>query len=152
MNEKGEQIAALPIKWDKSGKITVLMVTSRETRRWVLPKGWIMDNKKPWDAAKIEALEEAGADGCIADEELGAYHYDKVLDDGSTLRCRVTVYPMKVRKLKRNWKERDQRKRHWFTPKAAAKRVHEPELSALLLRLDKKPHKEPSVRMVREAS
>lgn len=152
MKRRGEQIAALPIRCDEKGKISVLMVTSRETKRWVLPKGWIMDNKKPWAAAEIEALEEAGAEEFIANEELGIYHYDKVLDDKKTLRCRVRVYPMMVKKLKRNWKERDERKRHWFTPKAAAKRVHEPDLSELLLKLNKKPHKEPSVKMVLKAS
>ena len=56
-----DQIAALPIMRDKSGRLRVLMVTSRETKRWVMPKGWTMDGKKPWAAAEIEALEEAGA-------------------------------------------------------------------------------------------
>lgn len=152
MKRTGEQIAALPIRRDDNGDISVLMVTSRETKRWVLPKGWIMDNKKPWAAAEIEALEEAGAEGFIASDELGIYHYDKVLADNKILRCRVRVYPMMVKNLKRNWKERDERKRHWFTPKAAAKRVHEPDLSELLLKLCKKPHKEPSVKMVLKAS
>ena len=51
------QIAALPIRWDQTGKLRVLMVTSRDTRRWVMPKGWLMDGKTPWHAAEIEALE-----------------------------------------------------------------------------------------------
>jgi hypothetical protein len=59
---------------------------------------------------------------------------------------------MMVKKLKRNWKERAERKRRWFSPKAAAKRVHEAELSELLLRLDKKPYKEPSVKTLLKAS
>lgn len=54
-----EQIAALPVHWDKNGKLRVLMVTSRDRGRWVMPKGWQMDGKKPWRAAEIEALEEA---------------------------------------------------------------------------------------------
>ncbi len=143
-----KQIAALPIRCDEKGRLSVLMVTSRDSGRWVMPKGWTMDGKKPWAAAEIEALEEAGAKGHMSREPLGDYHYDKVLDDGTKVRCRVRLYPMMVQKLKRNWKERGQRKRHWFTPKSAAKAVHEPELAELLLRLEKKPKKEPVLRQL----
>ncbi|APZ53301.1 NUDIX hydrolase [Salipiger abyssi] len=141
----GEQIAALPMHWDKKGNLQVLMVTSRDTGRWVMPKGWEMDGKKPWHAAEIEALEEAGAKGYVSREELGTYRYDKLLDNGTALPCLVRVYPMIVDKLLRNWKERHQRKRKWFSPKAAAKRVHEPELTELLLMLAKKPKKQPVI-------
>ena len=91
-----------------------------------------MDGKKPWRAAEIEALEEAGAIGFISDTPIGHYHYNKRMDDGTNTHCRVTLYPMVVEKLKRRWKEREQRKRHWFSPKKAAKLVEEPELSELL--------------------
>ena len=134
----GLQIAALPLKREGKGRLKVLMVTSRDTGRWVMPKGWMMDGKKPWTAAEIEALEEAGAEGKIGKTPIGAYHYDKILDDGEALPCRVTVYPMQVSKLKRKWKERDQRKRRWFRLRAAAARVAEPELAELLLTLDRK--------------
>jgi len=127
-----EQIAALPVHWDKNGKLRILMVTSRDRGRWVMPKGWQMDGKKPWRAAEIEALEEAGAIGFISDTPIGHYHYDKRMDDGTKTPCRVTLYPMVVEKLKRRWKEREQRKRHWFSPKKAAKLVEEQELSELL--------------------
>lgn len=145
MQKLGEQIAALPIHWDKKDNLQVLMVTSRDTGRWVMPKGWEMDGKKPWHAAEIEALEEAGAKGYVGREEIGVYRYGKVLDNGEVLPCLVRVYPMIVEKLLRNWKERHQRKRKWFTPKAAAKRVHESELSELLMTLTKKPKKQPAI-------
>ncbi len=145
MTSLGEQIAALPMQWDKTGKLRVLMVTSRDTGRWVMPKGWEMDGKKPWAAAEIEALEEAGAKGHVGRKEIGIYHYRKRLEDGADLRCRVRVYPMIVDKLSRDWKERKQRKRKWFTPKAAAKRVDEPELSDLLMTLRDAPHKMPLI-------
>ena len=140
------QIAALPVHWDRKGRLRVLMVTSRDTGRWVMPKGWQMDGKKPWRAAEIEALEEAGAKGHVGTEMIGTYRYGKVMDDGSVVPCTVEVYPMFVDKLLRDWKERKERKRKWFTPKAAAQRVDEGELSELLLRLQKKPHKEPAIR------
>ncbi|WP_161556174.1 NUDIX hydrolase [Mangrovicoccus ximenensis] len=123
-----EQIAALPIRTDAKRGTRVLLVTSRDTGRWVVPKGWPMDGKKPWAAAKIEALEEAGALGSIRDEPLGSYFYEKQRDDGPALPCRVTVYPMIFTKLKKRWKERKQRKRRWVSARQAARMVNEPEL------------------------
>ena len=128
------------------------MVTSRDTGRWIMPKGWTMDGKKPWVAAEIEALEEAGAVGYIGQEVIGTYTYKKRLDDGSALKCAVDVYPMVVEKLKRNWKERNQRKRKWFSAKGAAKRVSEPKLSELLRSLTKKPAKQPVIQEFLKAS
>jgi 8-oxo-dGTP pyrophosphatase MutT (NUDIX family) len=142
----GEQIAALPFRRDRNGKLQVLMVTSRETGRWVMPKGWTMDGHKPWVAAEIEALEEAGAEGYISSECIGRYHYDKRLADGSTRRCRVRVYPMMVRRLKRDWKERRERERRWFSAKGAARRVDEPELADLLRSLTRQPLRVPAIR------
>ena len=148
---RGRQIAALPLHWDKKGRLSVLMVTSRESGRWVMPKGWRMDGKKPWVAAEIEALEEAGAVGYIGSDVIGVYHYQKNLGGGETLQCRVKVYPMIVERLRKRWKERHQRKRHWFTPKAAARRVEEPELADLLLSLAKNPESVPAVRKLLKA-
>ena len=152
MKRRGEQIAALPIRWDKSGKLSVLMITSRDTGRWVMPKGWIMNGKKPWTAAEIEALEEAGAVGSIGSVPLGEYHYRKMLDDGTVVPVRVTLYPMIVERLKKRWKERDDRTRRWFSLKGAARRVDEPELSRLLLALSKNPRKQPVIRNLLKAS
>ncbi len=152
MSKQATQIAALPIRRDGKGNIRVLMVTSRETGRWVMPKGWTMDGKKPWAAAEIEALEEAGATGHIAKEAIGTYDYDKVQEDGNLLRCRVYLYPMVVQKLKRNWKERAERKRRWFSLKTAAKAVLEPGLSKLLLQIDKKPKRQPVLRDLLKAA
>lgn len=145
MSRIGQQIAALPLQWDRKKQVRILMVTSRDTGRWVLPKGWVMEATTPWAAAEIEALEEAGAIGFIANETIGVYHYDKILDNGTALRCRVEVYPMLIERLKRNWKERYERRRRWFTAKGAAKRVNEPELSEMLRTLSYKPHKQPVV-------
>ncbi|GMG85380.1 NUDIX hydrolase [Paralimibaculum aggregatum] len=132
MTEPAEQIAALPISWTRSGKLRVLMVTSRDTGRWVMPKGWTMARHKPWQAAAIEALEEAGAEGTVLKTPIGEYSYDKVLEDGSAIPCRVRVYPMVVERLKRRWKESGERTRRWFAPKAAARSVDESDLAALL--------------------
>ncbi len=139
MAKVGQQIAALPLRWTAKGQIKVLMVTSRDTGRWVMPKGWEMDGKKPWAAAEIEALEEAGAAGYISKKVLGQYCYAKMLANGDALPCVVQVYPMVVSELLRNWKERDQRRRKWFSLGGAARRVDEAELSDLLNKLQQDP-------------
>lgn len=146
------QIAALPLHWDAKGKLRVLMVTSRETRRWVMPKGWLMDEDRPWHTAKTEALEEAGAVGFVADEPVGAYHYLKRRRGGDTVRCRVAVYPMIVENLNRRWKERKERKRHWFSLRSAARLVDENELSELLNELADQQEKQPVIAALRKAS
>ena len=146
------QIAALPICRDTKGRLRVLMVTSRDTGRWVMPKGWLMDGKKPWHAAKIEALEEAGAVGFVSDRPIGHYHYKKRLKDDHKVLCRVTVYPMMVDRLKRRWKERKQRKRHWFSLRKAARLVNEDELTTLLRDLAAHPEQLTTVEELRQAS
>ncbi|PYG28656.1 NUDIX hydrolase [Pelagimonas varians] len=151
MGKKGEQIAALPMRWNGEGKLEILMVTSRGTGRWIVPKGWEMDDTKPWKAASIEALEEAGIKGRISRDMIGTYKYIKVLDDGTKLPCVVRVYPMIVEKMKRDWKERKQRTRRWFTPRSAARRVHEKQLSKLIKSLDRKPRKQPVIRELLKA-
>ncbi|WP_299695007.1 NUDIX hydrolase [uncultured Tateyamaria sp.] len=147
-----QQIAALPVRWDSKGRARVLMVTSRDTGRWVMPKGWLMDGKKPWHAAKIEALEEAGAIGFVSDRAIGHYHYTKRLGGGRKVVCRVTVYPMIVDRLKRRWKERKERKRHWFALRKAAKLVNETELTALLRTLADSPDTLHGIEDLRQAS
>lgn len=146
MPQLGEQIAALPLRRDAKDQVKVLMVTSRDTGRWVMPKGWTMNGKKPWAAAEIEALEEAGAKGFMGTEMIGTYRYPKILDNGQVMPCLVEVYPMFVEKLLRDWKERGQRRRKWFSPKGAAKRVDEQELADLLMGLHRNPTKVPAVK------
>ena len=133
------QVAALPVRLDGSGRLRVLLVTSRDTGRWVVPKGWPMDRLDPWEAAAMEALEEAGAEGAIAESPLGTFAYGKRLADGGTLPCEVTLYPLQVTRLRKSWKEAGERRRRWFDPRAAAKRVDEPELSGILKALGRGP-------------
>jgi len=135
--KRRKQIAALPLRRNKRGKLEVLLVTSRDSGRWLAPKGWTMEGKKPWRAAQIEALEEAGAKGDIAREKIGVYRYIKRMGGNVRVPCKVSVYPMHVEKLKKNWPERSERKRKWFKLKKAAKLVAEPELKAMLRSLRK---------------
>ena len=130
------QVAALC--WRKGGQgIEVLLVTSRDTGRWVLPKGWPQKGLTAPESARREAWEEAGVRGKIGRTCLGLYDYIKTLEgEGPGIPCVVAVYPMKVKAEARDWPERDQRERVWVTPAEAANRVNEPELQRLLAGFD----------------
>lgn len=129
--EPHAQVAALCYRL-RHRRVEILMVTSRDTGRWVLPKGWPMAGRGPADSAAREAFEEAGAMGKVSTLPLGSYGYDKRLGEGFALPCRVSVYPLAVRRLVDDFPERRQRVRRWMSPREAADRVAEPELAALL--------------------
>ena len=129
--EPRTQYAALP--WRKAADgVEMLLITSRESRRWVIPKGWPMKDKGPAPSAAQEAFEEAGVIGDAGRKALGAYHYDKRLRSGRMQHVRVMVYPLRVREERDEWPEKAERERRWTTPSEAAGMVDEPELKALL--------------------
>lgn len=125
------QVGALPFRI-ADGAVEVLLITSRDTGRWVIPKGWGMKNKTEAQAAAIEAEEEAGMEGVIGKRPLGAYRYVKTLKTGDEALCQVTVYPLAVERQLKKWKERGQRTLRWFAPAEAAALVAEPELAELI--------------------
>jgi 8-oxo-dGTP pyrophosphatase MutT (NUDIX family) len=127
------QVAALPYVKQKDG-IQVLLVTSRETGRLVLPKGWTERGMKDAAAAAQEAFEEAGVKGNVSSKPIGNYNYTKIIGPGFALACSVDVYPLEVRKHLKDWPEKSQRERLWFTPSEAALRVAEPALADILRR------------------
>lgn len=143
--EATPQVAALPLAI-KDGKLRVLLVTSRTTRRWIIPKGWLIDGETPARAAEIEALEEAGAVGQLHPEPLGRYDYRKVMPGADDILCRVTVYPLTVTRLEKTWKEQGERTRAWVSAKEAARRVQEPELAAILRDLARRNRKSPKLK------
>lgn len=110
----------------------VLLVTSRGTGRWILPKGWVNPGQSAAQSAAQEAWEEAGVRGAMDADPLGTYHYAKRLEDGRARPCRVEVFPLRVEAELDAWPEQDQRRRLWLDPAEAARRVEEPELRALL--------------------
>ncbi|MBK1661512.1 NUDIX hydrolase [Paracraurococcus ruber] len=130
----GRQCAALPLA-ERGGELQVLLVTSRETRRWVLPKGWVEEPAPPHEQAAREAYEEAGLVGEVAAEPVGRYVYDKRLPGGRILPCEVEVFPLRVLRQLKSWPEKRQRRTAWFTLPQAALVVEEGGLAMLLLRL-----------------
>lgn len=126
------QAAALCIR-KKGKRREVLLVTSRGTGRWILPKGWPMKGKTLAQAAAQEAWEEAGVRGETAIEPIGSYSARKVTETGLGLRCTVHVFPLSVEDVKDDFPESRQRRRKWVSLSRASKMVQEPELKALLL-------------------
>jgi 8-oxo-dGTP pyrophosphatase MutT (NUDIX family) len=127
------QVAALPFVRQKDGH-QVLLVTSRETGRLVLPKGWTEKGMKDAAAAEREAFEEAGVKGNVSAKPIGTYNYTKIVGPGFALECTVDVFPLEVKKHLKDWPEKSQRERFWLTPSEAALRVAEPALADLLRR------------------
>lgn len=112
--------------------IEVLLVTTRTTGRWVIPKGWPIDGKTPAQSAATEAWEEAGAVGVASERCLGVFTYTKDMPDGD-LPVAVAVFPVEVTKLLDEWPERKLRRRRFTSVKKASKAVSDSELSRLLL-------------------
>jgi 8-oxo-dGTP pyrophosphatase MutT (NUDIX family) len=124
------QSAVLPYRRGRRG-LEVLLITSRETRRWVLPKGGIMPGMTPYESAAEEAFEEAGIVGRVDRRCIGVYGYGKVRDKDRAY-CTVRVYPMKVTALYADWPERRERQRKWMTFDTASACVRERELKRIL--------------------
>ena len=110
----------------------VLLVTSRETGRWVIPKGNFGNNVSPHAAAAQEAEEEAGVRGAVCPTPLGTYRYRKRKGSGASLMADVEVFPLAVSEELSDWKEKKQRERRWFPLSEAAKAVDEPDLRDLI--------------------
>jgi len=132
------QFAAICYRKIKSG-CEVLLITSRDSGRWVIPKGWPIDGLSPSGTAAQEAWEEGGVRGKVRDTCLGIFAYDKAMETGTDLPVSVAVYPLRVdSRLADKFPEVGQRKRKWFSPKKAATRVNEPELKRMLKKFDPK--------------
>lgn len=126
------QVAALCYRKGDGGK-EVLLITSRDTGRWIVPKGWPIKGKDGAQSALQEAWEEAGVHKAEIDAEpIGTYFYEKGCDDGNSIPIEADVYLAQVTKLRDNYPEADQRERAWFAPHDAANLVDEPQLRDIL--------------------
>ncbi len=123
-------------KKKKKPGIEVLLVSSRDTGRWIIPKGWPVDGETPTAAAAMEAWEEAGVRGRVHEVCLGHYAYLKWIDEEMSLPCIVAVFPLEVLRLDDDYPEAKERKRKWLTPKKAAQRLQEQELREIVQSFD----------------
>jgi 8-oxo-dGTP pyrophosphatase MutT (NUDIX family) len=130
------QYAVLPISRTEAGDVQVLLITSRDTGRWVIPRGWPMKGSLPQQAALIEAYEEAGLVGrIIRKHKIGSYHYRKMRPSGMESDLKVDVFLMAVDQQLADWPEKAERTTRWFEPKMAASLVAEAGLAKLIGRL-----------------
>jgi 8-oxo-dGTP pyrophosphatase MutT (NUDIX family) len=133
-----QQYAALCYRTKKNGEPEVLVATSRDTGRWVIPKGWPMENRKSHQVAEQEAFEEVGVKGKAEKAAFGFYHYNKGLDNGLKVPVRVQVHLLKVEDCVKNFKEKGARRIEWVSCQEAAERVNEPELKILMLQFSER--------------
>lgn len=126
-----KQHAALPYIV-RDGRVEVLLLTSRETKRWIIPKGWPKKKMAPHELAALEAYEEAGVKGEAQDRPVGQFHYVKRLTGDKPVLCKVDVYPLLVLEQLLDWPEKSERRQKWVRPGRAARLVQEKELGWIL--------------------
>jgi hypothetical protein len=114
------------------GGLEILLITSRETRRWVVPRGNPIPGKSPAQSAAQEAFEEAGIVGAVEPEPIGRYSYEKRRRSGIAVPAVVHLFVMSLVEERDDWPEKDQRERRWFPAREAAALVHEDELARLI--------------------
>lgn len=125
------QYGALPWRRTKAG-VEILLITTLNTRRWIVPKGWPMDGLPPHATAAQEALEEAGISGKISPQPIGSFVYGKGMKDGDMVPCEVRVFPMQVESQLDDWPEKGRREIKWCSIKDALRIIEEPDLRRLI--------------------
>lgn len=121
------QYGALPYRLMEDGSLQILLVTSRETKRWILPKGWPIKGLKPAKSAAREAYEEAGVRGVVGAKAIGHFTYDKTLgDDGRVVPCEIHVFGLRVKRQHKSWPECLEREVRWLDLSDALALIDEP--------------------------
>lgn len=121
-----------------NGTLEFLLVTSRDSGRWIIPKGWPMKGKTLHRAAEIEAREEAGVRGKARKKPLGYFTYLKTHDDGSSVPCTVEVHLLETLRQDAAFREKGQREVEWMSASEAARRITLPELKGLFALAERK--------------
>jgi len=132
--EHGKQVAALCWRHaaKRNSQIEVLLVTSLNSKRWILPKGWLEPELSAAENAAREAFEEAGVTGKVSPQPVGAYHYLKEKKDGGGVPCSVDVFALAVTKQLDDWPEKNARELAWVPVEQAVLQVSEPGLREIL--------------------
>jgi 8-oxo-dGTP pyrophosphatase MutT (NUDIX family) len=125
------QYGVIPWRRGRDGGTEILLITSRETRRWVVPRGNAIAGLRSYEAAAQEAFEEAGIRGLVEAEAVGTYRYDKKRG-GVTVPAEVELFRMAVAEEAADWPEKHERERRWFPAEAAAAAVDEADLAELI--------------------
>lgn len=132
------QYGVIPVRLAADGGLEILLITSRDTGRWVVPRGNPIIGKSPAESAAQEAFEEAGIVGPVDPEAIGCYSYEKRRRVGIAVPAVVHLFRMSVAEERDDWPEKAQRGRRWFAAGEAAAAVHEAELARLIRGLSQK--------------
>lgn len=130
MSGATSQVGAIPIRWI-GGRPEVLLITTRSTGRWTVPKGWPLAESLGAECAAREAFEEAGVRGRIETFSIGTFEYWKRTKKSRTF-LQVTAFALHVQDIAWDWPERAERKRAWFSPDVACRLAANDGLSALI--------------------
>jgi 8-oxo-dGTP pyrophosphatase MutT (NUDIX family) len=120
---KFKQFAALPYRL-REDDIEILLITTRKKGHWSVPKGWLIKDGTPQGTAAVEAFEEAGVRGAVAEKHIGRFRKRRL----RKRQCDVRIFPMKVRRQQSIWPEMEQRSRIWVSQRKAARLVKKPGL------------------------
>jgi 8-oxo-dGTP pyrophosphatase MutT (NUDIX family) len=131
-SDRGRQFGVVPWRIGSRGTPEVMLLTSRETHRWVIPKGWPMKGRKPTQVASQEAYEEAGLIGHVMNKRpIGSFNYEKRLAHKAIL-CEVRVFLFQVERQLDDWPEKSTRETRWFDAEEAAELVEEGGLAEII--------------------
>ncbi|TRL39181.1 MULTISPECIES: NUDIX hydrolase [Rhizobium] len=139
-----QQYAALCYRFHPAHGLQILLLTSRETRRWVIPKGWPMKGKKAHAVAEREAYEEAGVRGKAEKDPFGFFAYVKTRKTGVKVPVRVQVHALQVDEMLESFPEKESRVLDWVSCREAAGRVQEAELRNLILAFERRMTPQPA--------
>src|SRR3989442_2649092 len=128
------QYGALPYRLRAGSRPQFMLVPSRETWRWIIPKGWPKKGKSPHHSAAREAFEESGVVGAGARRSVGSFTYEKRLKNGGAVVCEVRVFPLQVRRRNKQWPDKQERVVKWLHAPQAAAKAKEPKFTAIILR------------------
>ncbi len=133
------QYGALPYRFTSMAALEILVVTTRQSRRWIVPKGWPIKRLTPSKSAAREAFEEAGVRGKIGARAIGNFTYKKTTgqtaDDPD---YEVKIFPLLVKRQSSSWPEHGQRVVQWVDPEKAISLIREPELKSIVAKFAKR--------------
>ncbi len=132
------QYGVLPYRLTRSRALEILLITTRQSKRWIIPKGDPIKGLTPRESAAREAFEEAGVRGAVGEKAIGLFRFQKTLEGAPNVLCEVKVFALNVKAQNKDWPEAAQRKTRWFEPADALIAVKDPDLGFLIARFAEK--------------
>uniref|UniRef100_A0A1D1YAC2 Nudix hydrolase 17, mitochondrial n=1 Tax=Anthurium amnicola TaxID=1678845 RepID=A0A1D1YAC2_9ARAE len=108
--------------------LEVLVISSQKGQDILFPKGGWESDESIKDAARREAMEEAGVEGNV-ERVLGKWRYKSKTQDSYKLGY---MFPMNVTEELIHWPEMENRKRRWVTVAEARETCQQPWMKKAL--------------------